>query len=437
MPVDTLDKGLDTGAYINALPNVCFELSGRLTRSVGLLLEATGPDLPVGALVIVKDRLSQAVCEVVGFQDNRLLLLAIDEARHLAPGSLVVPLRPTFKAGPWLIGRVLDGMGRPIDGGELPTVGEEIPFEPTPLDTMTRGVTSVPMDVGVRAINGLLTLGIGQKIGVFAMPGAGKSVLLGMMARGTAADVNVIALIGERGREAREFAEDIIGPDGLRHSVMIVVPGDAPAPLRIKGAFLATAIASYLRREGLAVLLLMDSLTRVAMAQREAGLAAGEPPTARGYPPSVFALIPKLVEQAGVYGTGGSITAIYTVLLHEENDPVGELAKSVLDGHITLSRDLASKGHYPAIDLLNSVSRLAYRVCSESHQVAQRRFVELYSRWRDAEGLIALGTYNAGVDRRTDEAVAIQDKLEEYLSQELHERVTLEESVVQLKELLS
>ena len=437
MPAQPPDKRLDAGEYVNALPTRFFELSGRLTRSVGLLLEATGPDLPVGALVLVKDRTTQVACEVVGFHDSRLLLLAIDEARRLAPGSLVVPQRPAFRAGPWLIGRVLDGMGRPMDGQPLPDTGEDIELEPPPLDPMARRLTSVPMDVGVRAINGLLTLGVGQKIGVFAMPGAGKSMLLAMMARGTAADVNVIALIGERGREAREFVEEILGPDGLGRSVMIVVPGDAPALLRIKGAFLATAIASYLRRTGLAVLLLMDSLTRVAMAQREAGLAAGEPPTARGYPPSVFAMIPKLVEQAGLSATGGSITAIYTVLLHEENDPVGELAKSVLDGHIILSRELASKGHYPAIDVLNSVSRVAYRVCSEPHQMAQRRFVELYARWREAEELIALGTYNPGADRRTDEAVALHSKLEEYLKQEFHERIELHQSILQLVEILT
>ncbi|MBV8361599.1 MAG: hypothetical protein JO189_27240, partial [Deltaproteobacteria bacterium] len=250
-------KGLDAREYVRALPDACFELSGRLVRSVGLLLEATGPDLPVGELVTVKDRSTQVVCEVVGFNDSRLLLLAIDEARHLAPGSLVVPLRTNFKAGPWMIGRVLDGMGHPLDGQPLPSGGEEVQLDLQPLDPMARGLTSVPMDVGVRAINGLLTLGVGQKIGVFALPGVGKSILLGMMARGTAADVNVIALIGERGREAREFVEDILGSGGLARSVLIVVPGDAPALLRIKGAFLATAIASYFRKNGLAVLFLM------------------------------------------------------------------------------------------------------------------------------------------------------------------------------------
>ena len=428
---------LPTADYVVTIPRVSFPVCGRLTRSVGLLLESTGPDLPVGALVKVSDRKSEVVCEVVGFRDERLLMLAIEETRQLAPESLVAPLHLTFKAGPWIIGRVLDGLGRPLDGRPVPSNGEPIELEPSALDPMARGLTDTQLDVGVRAVNGLLTLGVGQKIGVFAMPGVGKSMLLGMMARGTSADVNVIALIGERGREAREFAQDILGTEGLARSVLIVVASDMPAPMRIKGAFLATAIASYLRAQGRNVLLLMDSLTRVAMAQREVGLASGEPPTARGYPPSVFAVIPKLVEQAGVSARGGSITGIYTVLLHEENDPIGELARSVLDGHITLSRELAGRGHYPAIDVLNSISRVAQRVCSTEQNAARRRFTELYARWRDAEELIALGTYHTGADRRADEAVVYHEKLETYLKQDATEQVPLNESMRQLMETIS
>ncbi len=427
---------LSSAEYIAGLPEVNFPVCGRLTRSVGLLLESTGPDLPVGALVKVRDRGADLVCQVVGFQDERLQMLAIDETRQVAPASLVSPLHLTFKAGPWILGRVLDGLGRPIDGKPVPSTGDNIELEPPPLDPMARGLTETQLDVGVRAVNGLLTLGIGQKIGIFAMPGVGKSVLLGMMARGTAADVNVIALIGERGREAREFVNDTLGPEGLARSVVIVVTSDMSAPMRIKGAFLATAIASYLRQQGRSVLLLMDSLTRVAMAQREVGLASGEPPTARGYPPSVFAVIPKLVEQAGV-GRIGSVTGIFTVLLHEENDPIGELAKSVLDGHITLSRELAGRGHYPAIDVLNSISRVAQRICTPEHNAARRRFIELYARWRDAEELIALGTYHAGADRRTDEGVALHEKLESFLKQDVNETVSLESSAHQLAEALS
>jgi flagellum-specific ATP synthase len=428
---------LPSSDYIAAIPTINFAACGRLTRSVGLLLESTGPDLPVGALVKVSDRKSSVVCEVVGFRDERLLMLAIEETRRLAPESLVAPLHLTFKCGPWVLGRVLDGLGRPLDGKPVPATGERIELEPTALDPMARGLTDTQLDVGVRAVNGLMTLGVGQKIGVFAMPGVGKSMLLGMMARGTSADVNVIALIGERGREAREFVQDILGAEGLARSVLIVVASDLPAPMRIKGAFLATAIASYLRGQGRHVLLLMDSLTRVAMAQRELGLASGEPPTARGYPPSVFAVIPKLVEQAGVGAGGGSITGIYTVLVHEENDPIGELAKSVLDGHLTLSRELAGRGHYPAIDVLNSISRVAQRVCSSEHNAARRRFIELYARWRDAEELIALGTYHAGADRRTDEAVAFHEKLETFLKQDANEKVPLGESTRLLAEAIS
>jgi flagellum-specific ATP synthase len=247
----------------------------------------------------------------------------------------------------------------------------------------------------------------------------------------------VIALIGERGREAREFLEDTLGSEGLKRSVVIVVTSDMPAPMRIKGAFLASAIASYLRREKLNVLLLMDSLTRVAMAQREVGLASGEPPTARGYPPSVFAVIPKLVEQAGGVASGGSVTGIYTVLLHEENDTIGELAKSVLDGHITLSRELAGKGHFPAIDVLNSISRVAHRVNSPEHVANRQRFVELYARWRETEDLIALGTYHQGNDRRADEAVVAHHKLEAFLKQAMTESVRSADSVRQLAEAIS
>jgi len=427
---------LSNAEYLAALPEVKFPICGRLTRSVGLLLESTGPDLAVGALVKVRDREADLVCQVVGFKDQRLQMLAIEETRQLAPGSLVSPLHLTFKVGPWILGRVLDGLGRPLDGKPAPHEGDDIELEPPPLDPMARGLTEKQLDVGVRAVNGLMTLGIGQKIGVFAMPGVGKSMLLGMMGRGTTADVNVIALIGERGREAREFIADTLGPEGLARSVVVVVTSDMSAPMRIKGAFLATAIASYLRRQGRSVLLLMDSLTRVAMAQREVGLASGEPPTARGYPPSVFAVIPKLVEQAGI-GESGSVTGIYTVLLHEENDPIGELAKSVLDGHITLSRELAGRGHYPAIDVLNSISRVAQRICTPEHNAARRRFVELYARWRDAEELIALGTYHAGADRRTDEAVAAHEGLESFLRQDSNEVVTMEASAHQLAEAIS
>jgi flagellum-specific ATP synthase len=428
---------LDPSEYLAAIPEIATPACGRLTRSVGLLLEATGPDLPVGAMVVVRDGATQVVCEVVGFNDDRILLLAIEDARQMAAGSLVAPCHLTFKAGPWLLGRVLDGMGRPLDGKPGPATGEPIELEPPPIAPLARGLTVAPMPVGVRAIDGLLTLGVGQKIGVFAMPGVGKSVLMGMMARGAAADVNVIALIGERGREAREFVEDIIQPTALARSVVVIVPSDAPAPLRIRGAFLATAIAGYLRGLGRRVLLLMDSLTRVAMAQREIGLAAGEPPTARGYPPSVFAMIPRLVEQAGVDIAGGSITGIYTVLLHEENDPIGELAKSVLDGHIALSRELASKGHYPAIDVRHSISRVAPRVTAPEHRTACRRFVDLYARWREAEELIAFGSYQPGSDRRLDEAVALHAKLENFLQQDFHQQTGFDESVSQLRQAIA
>jgi flagellum-specific ATP synthase len=404
-----------------------FPVCGRLTRSVGLLLQASGPPLPVGSTVSVDG----VIAEVVGFGEEGLLLLAIEEARRLKPGARVEPFRIKLRLGDWVMGRVLDGLGRPLDGKPMPAGGEEIEVAPSPAELGLRRPVEKPFDSGIRAINGLFTLGLGQKIGIFSMPGAGKSTLLAMMARASGAEATVIALIGERGREAREFIDELLGTKGLERSVVVVVTGDEPAPMRVKGAFLATAIATWLRNKNRNVLLLMDSLTRVAMAQREIGLASGEPPTARGYPPSVFALVPRLVEQAGVFQTG-SITGIYTILLHEEQDIVGELAKGALDGHIKLSSRLAQRGHYPAIDVLESVSRVAHRVTSLEHQRYRTRFVDLYSRWKEAEELIAIGTYVAGNHQLMDEAVAIHERLDGFLKQGLDEMISMEESVLQL-----
>ncbi len=417
-------------SYARAIGAPEFPVCGRLIRSVGLLLEASGPPLPVGSFVMVDG----VAAEVVGFRDGELLLLAIEDARGLRPGAGVKPLHLTFAVGPWVMGRILDGLGRPLDGRPLPSASERLELYLAPPALEERQPVEHPFDTGVRAINGLLTLGRGQKIGIFSMPGAGKSTLLAMMARGSGADAAVIALIGERGREAREFIDELLGTKGLERSVVIVVTGDQPAPMRIKGAFLATAIASWLRRQGRNVLLLMDSLTRVAMAQREVGLASGEPPTNRGYPPSVYALVPRLVEQAGQF-KDGSVTGIYTVLLHEEdNDVVGELAKGALDGHIVLSSKIARRGHYPAIDVLESVSRVFNRITLPDHANARSRFIELYSRWRDAEELIAFGQYTPGADPRLDEAVSLRGRMDDFLRQRLSEGVSLEDSIKQLNE---
>ncbi len=411
---------------MNFTPPV-FPVCGRLTRSVGLLLQASGPPLPVGSMVSVDGVIS----EVVGFREEGLLLLAIEEARRLRPEARVEPVHLTLRLGDWIMSRVLDGLGRPLDGKPLPYGGEEVEITPAPTELNSRDPVEKPFDSGIRAINGLLTLGLGQKIGIFSMPGAGKSTLLAMMARASGADATIIALIGERGREAREFIDELLGTKGLERSIVVVVTGDEPAAMRVKGAFLATAIATWLRKKGRNVLLLMDSLTRVAMAQREIGLASGEPPTARGYPPSVFALVPRLVEQAGVFQSG-SVTGIYTVLLHEEQDIVGELAKGTLDGHIKLSSRLAQRGHYPAIDVLESISRVAHRVTSVGHHQDRTKFIDLYSRWKEAEELIAIGTYTPGNNRLMDEAVAIHDKLDGFLKQGVNEGISLEQSVFQL-----
>jgi flagellum-specific ATP synthase len=412
----------------NFVPPV-FPVCGRLTRSVGLLLEASGPPLPVGSMVSVDG----TIAEVVGFREEALLLLAIEEARRLRPGARVEPFRLTLRLDERIMGRVLDGLGRPLDGKQLLRDGEEVEIKPSPTELGSRDPVEKPFNSGIRAINGLFTLGLGQKIGIFSMPGAGKSTLLAMMARASGADATIIALIGERGREAREFIDELLGTKGLERSVVVVVTGDEPAPMRVKGAFLATAIATWLRKKGRNVLLLMDSLTRVAMAQREIGLASGEPPTARGYPPSVFALVPRLVEQAGVFQSG-SVTGIYTVLLHEEQDVVGELAKGALDGHIKLSSKLAQRGHYPAIDVLESVSRVAHRVTSAEHTQNRTRFIDLYSRWKEAEELIAIGTYVPGNNRLLDEAVAMHDKLDSFLKQGVNEGIPLEQSILELNQ---
>jgi len=425
---------LNLEAYISSLPEIKVRACGRLTRSVGMVLEATGPDLAVGSLAAVGRGGRKVICEVVGFNENRPLLCPIDDARTVEPGDAVSPICLTFRAGEWMLGRVLDGLGRPIDGRPPGDRGEEIELIPRPIGPLERGRISQPLDVGVRAINAILTVGVGQKIGLFSMPGVGKSSLLGMMARGAAADANVIALIGERGREVKEFIEDSLGKAGLRNSIVVVVTGDQAAPLRVKGAFLATAIADWMRRKGMKVLLFMDSLTRVAMAQRELGLASGEPPAARGYTPSVYALIPRLVEQAGVISGRGSVTGIYTVLLHEEdNDVIGEIAKGALDGHIVLDRALAAKGHFPAINPIESISRVAGRICSPEHNYLRERFIQVYSAWAEAEELMALGTYKEGMRPRYDDAVALHEAMGKFLRQEINETVSFDDSIAELK----
>ncbi|MFT3664509.1 flagellar protein export ATPase FliI [Piscinibacter sp.] len=435
------------------------ESVGRLVRVAGLVLEATGIRLPVGSVCEVRMEGSPPVtAEVVGFNGDRAYLMPTGDVHGLASGARVVP-RPTpvvpLKLGalrhPWrrgedrtlhlpvgdgLLGRVVDSHGHPMDRkGPIEQVHNE-PLIRRPINAMDRDPVRTPLDTGVRAINTMLTVGRGQRIGLFAGTGVGKSVLLGMMARYTRADVIVVGLIGERGREVKEFIEDILGEEGLKRSVVVAAPADAPPLTRMQGANYATAIAEHFRDRGLHVLLLMDSLTRYAMAQREIALAIGEPPATKGYPPSCFAKLPQLVERSGngVAG-GGSITAFYTVLSEgdDTNDPIADAARGILDGHVVLTRELAESGHYPAIDVEKSVSRVMANVAAQPHLDAARRLRQLLSRLNKARDLIQLGAYAPGHDAELDTAVRLGPAMHALLQQDMRENAPLEASVQQLR----
>jgi flagellum-specific ATP synthase len=445
-----------------ALPQP-LETTGTLLRVTGLVLEAAGVRVPVGSVCEVHCPGQPAVmAEVVGFSGDRAYLMPMGELHGLASGARVVPrpapaLPPRFGAErhPWrrsedrglhlpmgdgLLGRVVDSHGQPLDrGGPLCGVHTE-PMVRRPINAMDRDPVRTPLDTGVRAINALLTVGRGQRIGLFAGTGVGKSVLLGMMARYTAADVIVVGLIGERGREVKEFIEDILEEEGRRRSVVVAAPADAPPLLRMQGAGYATAIAEHFRDRGQHVLLLMDSLTRFAMAQREIALAIGEPPATKGYPPSCFAKLPQLVERSGNGLNGhGSITAFYTVLSEGDDpqDPIADAARGILDGHIVLSRELAEGGHYPAIDVERSISRVMTAVAPREHVQAARRMRQLMAKLNKARDLIQLGAYQPGHDAELDLAVQLQPQMNALLQQDMHERAELDMSCAQLCHLMA
>jgi len=426
-----------------------FNVSGRLVRVAGLVMEAEGLQLPVGNTCMVMTAAGQRVeAEVVGFTGGRLFLMPTTDVFGLDPGAPVVsaelgaasPPRlgvdffPRRRAqdrarqvgvGPGLLGRVLDATGRPLDGLGPVQVQRHVPLYSRPTNPLARAPISDVLDVGVRAINGLLTIGRGQRIGLFAGSGVGKSVLLGMMARYAAAEVVVVGLIGERGREVKEFIENILGAEGLRRSVVVAAPADSPPLLRLHGAAYATAVAEHFRDAGQHVLLIMDSLTRYAMAQREIALAIGEPPATKGYTPSVFAKLPQLVERAGNGNAGGgSITAFYTVLSEGDDlqDPVADSARAILDGHIVLTRNLADAGHYPAIDVEASISRVMTEIVSAEDMRRVRRFRQLQSAYRRSRDLINVGAYVSGADPLLDEAVRLNEACAAYLRQDLDER---------------
>jgi flagellum-specific ATP synthase len=380
---------------------------GRVSQVVGLTVESVGPCTSVGNTVMIELGAGRMVpAEVVGFKDRLVLLMPVEHMDGIRPGARVIPAKGCqVRAGYGLLGRVLDGLGRPLDGKPFPADTQPVPSEAPAPDALTRTRLSDVFTTGVRAMDGLLTCARGQRLGIMAGSGVGKSVLLGSIARSSCATVNVIALIGERGREVREFIEDSLG-DGLSRSVVVAATSDQPALMRKKGAFTATALAEYFRAQGENVLLLMDSVTRFAMAQREIGLAAGEPPTTKGYPPSVFGLLPRLMERSGA-SDRGSITAFYTVLVEGDdmNDPIADTSRAILDGHIVLSRDLAAGNHYPAIDVLGSLSRVMGKVVSERHRGHAGRLRALLATYREAEDLLNVGAYVRGSNRGIDEAV--------------------------------
>lgn len=422
------------------------QLSGQLTRVTGLVMEAVGLRMPVGSTCWIELPNHRVEAEVVGFSGERLFLMPENDVHGLVPGARVIPAQALATAGfpklgaprrratdlvrhlpvgRALLGRVMDGAGRPLDAlGALPE-GETASLQNRPINPLDRAPIKHPLDVGVRAINTLLTVGRGQRMGLFAGSGVGKSVLLGMMARNTEADVIVVGLIGERGREVKEFITDILGTEGLARSVVVAAPADTSPLLRLQGAAYATTVAEYFRDQGLNVLLIMDSLTRYAMAQREIALAIGEPPATKGYPPSVFAKLPKLVERAGNGAEGrGTITAFYTVLTEgdDQQDPIADAARAILDGHIVLSRRLADQGHYPAIDIETSISRAMNSLVSSAHFLTVQRFKQLYAHYQRNRDLISVGAYVRGSDPLLDEGIALYPRMEAFLRQGIYER---------------
>ena len=405
---------------------------GKITQVIGLIIESQGPDVSLGELCYIQDKSGQTLtkAEVVGFKENRVLLMPLGEMGGINPTCRVIPTGKSLQVqvGPEMLGKVLDGLGNPIMEDKL-DFNRAYPAENQPPNPLTRQRIQEPLTLGIRAIDGLITCGKGQRVGIFAGSGVGKSTLLGMIARNTNADINVIGLIGERGREVREFLEKDLGPEGLARSVIVVATSDQPALIRMKGALVATAIAEYFRDQGQDVLLMMDSVTRVATALREVGLAIGEPPATRGYTPSVFATLPKLLERTG-NNEKGTCTALYTVLVEGDdfNEPVSDTVRGILDGHILLSRDLAAKNHYPAIDVLESVSRVMPDVTDDEHLQHAGRIRELMAAYKEAEDMINIGAYQEGSNPEVDEALKKLDKINNFLKQGLHEKSSLEET---------
>lgn len=426
-------KVLSAKRYLDQMKQIDpIRINGKVTQVIGLMVESEGPDASVGDVCYIypTNSTEPLKAEVVGFRDNKVLLMPLGDLQSIGPGCDVVgtgkPL--SVQVGSDLLGKVLDGLGQPLDGSLIPARMQHYSTSSTPINPLNRPRVLEPISIGVRAIDGLLTIGKGQRVGIFAGSGVGKSTLMGMIARNTSADVNVIALIGERGREVLDFIERDLGPEGLKRSVVIVATSDQPALVRIKGALIATTIAEYFRDRGMNVMLMMDSVTRYAMAQREVGLAVGEPPAMRGYTPSVFASLPKLLERAGT-GPTGSITAFYTVLVDGDdmNEPIADAVRGILDGHIVLNRAIANKGHFPAIDVLASISRVMKDIAPSDQIEAAENIKRLMSVYKNSEDLINIGAYQKGSNAEIDESIDRIQDIWQFTRQKVDEKVVLDE----------
>lgn len=415
-----------------------FELRGTITDATGLVMEATGPFVSIGANVTVSSGREKYAAQVVGFRKDNILLMPYSDPQGVTPGAQVTAGEASTDvlASDAFLGRVIDAFGNPIDGGPPILTGDLVPLFREPPNPVTRKRIHEKFDLGVRAMNSFLTVGSGQRVGIMAGSGVGKSTLLGMIAKHSRSDVNVIGLVGERGREVREFIEKDLGPEGLARSVVVVATGNQSALLRIRAAFMATAISEYFRDKGKKVVLMLDSVTRLAMAQREIGLAIGEPPSTKGYTPSVFSMLPKLLERAGTSEGEGSITGLYTVLVEGDdmNEPIADATRGILDGHIVLSRRLAGRGHYPAIEITESVSRVMSEIVPEEIVRAASDARDIIATYRDAEDLITIGAYKPGQNPRVDRAVQLIEPLTKFLIQRANEPTSLEKS---WKDLLS
>lgn len=438
-----MEKTINIKKYITAVKDKRFmKYTGKITKVAGLTIESNGPMASIGELCYIYPYKSNkpVLSEVVGFRDDKILLMPLGEMEGIASGSIVVGSGKSLRVnvGDELIGRVLDGLGNPIDGLGPIKSNKYYPVSNSPPSPLDRSIIKDPLSVGVRAIDGLLTCGKGQRVGIFAGSGVGKSTLMGMISRNSTADINVIGLIGERGREVNEFLQNDLTDEGLKKSVVVVVTSDQPALIRVKGALVTTAIAEYFRDKGLNVMLLMDSLTRFSLAQREIGLAIGEPPVTRGFTPSVFAMMPKLLERTGT-SDKGTITGLYTVLVDGDDltEPITDTARGILDGHIVLSRKIANSNHYPAIDILASISRVMPNITSKEHIKLASSIKDIMAVYHEAEDLINIGAYKKGANKKIDIAIDSIDEINNFLKQETNTSPTFEDTLEMMENIIN